>query len=155
MRRGWSPASRRFAAGEDDAADALGTAGGTAHRLALVFPGQGGQWAGMARELLATEPAFRDAIERCDAALPHGLTWTVHEQLLAEPGDGAHRLDEIGVIQPVLLAVEIALAELWRSWGVAPDAVVGHSMGEVAAAHAGGRALPRGRDARHLPAQRA
>ena len=128
----------RFAAGEDDAADALGTAGGTAHRRALICPGQGGQWAGMARELLATELAFRDAIERCDAALPHGLTWTVHEQLLAEPGDGAHRLDEISVVQPVLLTVEIALAELWRSWGVVPDAVVGHSMGEVAAAQLAG-----------------
>jgi acyl transferase domain-containing protein len=130
---------RRFAEGETESADAAAeVAAGTARRVAFVFPGQGGQWTGMARELLAEEPAFRAAIERCDAALPSDLGWTVSSQLAAECGEPQYRLGEIGVIQPVLLAVEIALAELWRSWGVAPEAVLGHSMGEVGAAYVAG-----------------
>ena len=92
----------------------------------------------MARELLAGEPAFAAAIDRCDAALPAGLGWTVRQQLTSEPGTPTARIHEIAVLQPTLLAVEIALAELWRSWGIEPEAVVGHSMGEVGAAHIGG-----------------
>jgi acyl transferase domain-containing protein/acyl carrier protein len=126
---------RLFAEGDDRAADITGEDDGAApRRIALVFPGQGGQWTGMARELLANEPTFRATIERCDHALPLGLGWTVEEQLRAEPGTPTYRLDEISVIQPVLLAVEIALAEQWRSWGVRPEAMVGHSMGEIGAA---------------------
>lgn len=130
---------RRFAEGDDAAADAVGSAPEPGcGRIAFVLPGQGGQWHGMARELLAAEPAFFAAIDACDAALPADVTWTVRGQLLAEPGDGVHRLDEIGVIQPVLLAVEIALGAMWRSMGVDCTAAVGHSMGEVAAAHLAG-----------------
>ncbi|MGH9134526.1 MAG: type I polyketide synthase, partial [Ilumatobacteraceae bacterium] len=130
---------RRLATGDQQAADVVGRAPVDAPRqIAFVFPGQGGQWHGMARELLATEPAFAAAIDACDAALPSGTSWTVRGQLQAEPGGSDHRLDEIAVIQPTLLAVEIALAAMWRSWGVEPDAVIGHSMGEVGAAHLAG-----------------
>jgi acyl transferase domain-containing protein len=129
---------RRFAAGDAQAADAACRVGARPRRVAFVFPGQGGQWVGMARELLAQEPAFREALARCDAALPDDIDWSVIDQLGRDPDTAGYRLGEIGVLQPVLLAVEIALAELWRAWGVEPEAVVGHSMGEVGAAYFAG-----------------
>ena len=129
---------RRFAAGDAGAADITGRGGDAVRRIAFVFPGQGGQWVGMTRELLDHHPVFRQALERCDAAVPRDAGFSIVEQLQLDPASPRYRLQEIGVIQPTLLAVEIALAELWRSWGITPDAVVGHSMGEVAAAHAAG-----------------
>jgi acyl transferase domain-containing protein len=105
-------------------------------RVAFVFPGQGSQWLGMGRELVTREPAFAEAIERCEAAFADHVDWSLTAQLEATPETS--RLDEVDVVQPVIFAIEIALAELWRSWGIKPDAVVGHSMGEVAAAHVAG-----------------
>lgn len=105
-------------------------------KLAFVFSGQGGQWYGMGRELLKQEPVFWDAIERIDLVIQSGFGWSLMEVLCAEPSE--LRLDEIDVIQPVLFSIQVALAALWQSWGIVPDAVVGHSMGEVAAAHVAG-----------------
>ena len=101
-------------------------------RTVFVFPGQGAQWLGMGRRLMAEEPAFREALERCDTAVRAATGWSVIDELNATAA--ASRLDRIDVIQPVLFSVQVALAHLWRAWGVVPDAVVGHSMGEVAAA---------------------
>jgi myxalamid-type polyketide synthase MxaE and MxaD len=130
---------RRFAADDPTAADSSGSAtGGAARRIAFIFSGQGGQWLGMARELLEHEPRFRESIANIDAALPEDVGFKVLEQLKADPGSAAYRLDEIGVIQPTLLAVEMALAELWRAYGVTPDAVIGHSVGEAGAAYFAG-----------------
>ncbi len=101
-------------------------------RVVFVFPGQGSQWLGMGRQLFDREPVFRAALEKFDAALRPLVDWSLIAELQA---DETHaRFDEIDVLQPVLCAIEMALAELWRSWGIEPDAVVGHSMGEVAAA---------------------
>jgi acyl transferase domain-containing protein len=108
----------------------------SAIRVAFVFPGQGSQWLGMGRSLLREEPAFREASERCDAAIAAEAGWSLVAELQAAPE--ASRLRDIDVVQPTLFAVEVALAELWHSWGIVPDAVVGHSMGEVAAAHVAG-----------------
>ncbi len=105
-------------------------------KVVFVFPGQGSQWLGMGRQLLAEEPAFRAAIEACDEAIRREGGFSVVDQLGAD--EARSRLSEIDVVQPVLFAVEVALAALWRSWGVEPDAVVGHSMGEIAAAHVAG-----------------
>ena len=127
-------ALQRYASGEAAAAEGTAYGGGPPPRIAFVCPGQGAQWQGMARELLATEPVFRATLAQCDAAARPYADWSIVEQLMAEPGDPNHLLDRIDVIQPVLVALAIAYAAVWRERGVKPDAVVGHSMGEVAAA---------------------
>jgi acyl transferase domain-containing protein/acyl carrier protein len=126
-----------FARGEVAAGTARGRVPGAgAPKVVFVFPGQGSQWLGMGRQLLAEEPAFRAAIEAVDEVIRKEAGFSVLEQLAAE--ESGSRLHEIDVVQPALFAIEVALAALWRSWGVEPDAVVGHSMGEVAAAHVAG-----------------
>ncbi|UCM87945.1 type I polyketide synthase [Streptomyces marincola] len=105
-------------------------------KVALVFPGQGSQWEGMARELLRTSPVFRASIEACGAALAPHLDWDLLDVLTGAPG--APSLDRADVVQPTLFAVMVSLARVWESLGVRPDAVVGHSQGEVAAAHVAG-----------------
>ncbi|MFP2958443.1 SDR family NAD(P)-dependent oxidoreductase, partial [Myxococcus sp. 1LA] len=105
-------------------------------KVVFVYPGQGSQWVGMGRQLLDQEPVFREAVERIDAAMRPHVTWRLADVLRA-PAESS-RLQEIDVVQPVLFAMAVALSALWRSWGVEPDAVVGHSMGEVAAAHVAG-----------------
>ncbi|MEV6974449.1 type I polyketide synthase [Kitasatospora sp. NPDC093806] len=104
-------------------------------RIAFVFPGQGSQWVGMARRLLEEEPAFAGALAACDEAIERETGWSVLDVVLTADEAGLNRLD---VIQPTLWAIEIALAALWRSWGVEPDVVIGHSMGESAAAYVAG-----------------
>ena len=106
-------------------------------KMAWVFAGQGAQWFGMGRTLLLEEPIFRAAIERCALALRPHTDWSLIGELAATD-TAESRLDEVNVIQPALFAVQVALAALWRSWGIVPDAVIGHSMGEVAAAYVAG-----------------
>ena len=102
-------------------------------KLVFVFPGQGSQWFGMGRRLLEQEAVFREVIERCDRAMrPYG-DWSLLAELTV-PDAAQSRLNEIDIIQPALFAIQLALAALWRSWGIEPQAVVGHSLGEVAAA---------------------
>lgn len=105
-------------------------------RVVFVFPGQGSQWLGMGRTLLTEEPVFHSAMLACDQAIRNESGWSLLEALAAE--EGSSRLSSIEVVQPALFAMAVALSALWRSWGVSPDAVVGHSMGEVAAAHVAG-----------------
>ncbi|SES34691.1 polyketide synthase 12/myxalamid-type polyketide synthase MxaF [Lentzea xinjiangensis] len=104
--------------------------------VVFVFPGHGAAWSGMGLELAATEPVFRDALEDCDAAIRRISGFSVLEFLRRESGKADIALIE--EVQPALFAMEVALTALWRSWGVEPDAVVGQSMGEIAAAHAAG-----------------
>lgn len=94
-----------------------------------VFSGYGSQWTGMGRQLLLEEPAFAAAVEKLDAQVADVFGFSLHEHL-ASAGD----LDRLDVAQPALFGVQLALAELWRSYGVEPVAVIGHSLGEVAAA---------------------
>jgi acyl transferase domain-containing protein/acyl carrier protein len=103
-------------------------------KVVFVCPGQGSQWVGMGRQLLREEAVFREWLQRCEHALRPYVDWSLQEQLHLNPGTQGYRLNEIDVIQPVLFSIQVALAALWRSWGVQPDAVVGHSMGESAAA---------------------
>ncbi|MFJ1767926.1 type I polyketide synthase [Amycolatopsis sp. NPDC088138] len=101
-------------------------------RTVFVFPGQGSQWAGMAVGLLDSAPVFAAKLWECASAVEHHVPWRVEDVL--RQVDGSPALDRIEVLQPVLFAVMVALAELWRAHGVEPDAVVGHSQGEIAAA---------------------
>ncbi|MET8748270.1 type I polyketide synthase, partial [Streptomyces sp. NPDC004728] len=101
-------------------------------RVVWMFPGQGTQWAGMARGLLADDPVFAASLADCDEALGMWTGWSVADMLRQE--DFAHWSERADIVQPVLWAVMVSLAEVWRSYGVVPDAVVGHSQGEIAAA---------------------
>jgi acyl transferase domain-containing protein/NADPH:quinone reductase-like Zn-dependent oxidoreductase len=107
----------------------------------FVFPGQGSQWDGMAVELLDSSQVFRDAIAACAQALDPFVDWSLVDVLRGLPG--APTYARVDVVQPVLFAVMVSLAALWRSFGVRPAAVVGHSQGEIAAACvAGALSLP-------------
>ncbi len=105
-------------------------------QLAMVFSGQGSQWVGMGRELLAAEPTFAEAVAACDALLEPLAGWSLLEALTADQSQS--RLGDTEVAQPAIFAMQVGLAALWRSWGIEPDAIVGHSVGEVAAAHVAG-----------------
>ncbi|MGE3909404.1 MAG: type I polyketide synthase [Chloroflexota bacterium] len=105
-------------------------------RVVFVFSGQGSQWPGMARQLVAEEPVFRAALEHCDQAMRAFVSWSLVERVCADPVEDC--IEEIDVVQPTLFGIQVALAALWQSWGIEPAAVVGHSMGEVAAAHVAG-----------------
>ncbi|GAA2617930.1 hypothetical protein GCM10009863_34890 [Streptomyces axinellae] len=110
-------------------------------RVVLVFPGQGAQWEGMARQLLADSPLFAARLRECADVLDPMTGWALLDVLAGGPG--APSLDRVDVVQPALFAVGVALAGLWRSCGVVPDAVMGHSQGEIAAACvAGALSLP-------------
>ena len=124
----------------------VGGAGG----VVFVFPGQGSQWEGMAVELLDCSPVFAAALRECGEALGEFVDWSVEDVLRGAAG--APSLERIEVVQPVLFAVMVSLARLWGACGVRPDAVVGHSQGEIAAAYvAGGLSL---RDAARVMALR-
>ncbi|SBT43754.1 type I polyketide synthase [Micromonospora auratinigra] len=106
----------------------------------FVFPGQGSQWVGMAVELLGSSPVFAERIGESGAALSEFVDWRLSDVLRGV--EGAPSLDRVDVVQPVLWAVMVSLAGLWRAYGVEPDAVIGHSQGEIAAAVvAGGLSL--------------
>ncbi|HKP01955.1 MAG TPA: SDR family NAD(P)-dependent oxidoreductase [Chthoniobacterales bacterium] len=103
-----------------------------APRVAFIMSGQGPQWWGMGRELMQHEPVFRHVIEQCDAALQGVATFSLLEELgRAEEASQLHRTE---IAQPAIFAMQVGLAELWKSWGVHPSAVLGHSVSEIAAA---------------------
>jgi acyl transferase domain-containing protein/NADPH:quinone reductase-like Zn-dependent oxidoreductase/acyl carrier protein len=120
-----------------EAADRLveGVAGGEG-KVAFVFPGQGCQWDGMALQLWESSPVFAEQMQACIEALAPYLDWSLEDVLRGK--EGAPTLERIEVVQPALFAVMVSLAALWRSFGVAPSVVVGHSQGEIAAAHVAG-----------------
>ncbi|MFI2747131.1 SDR family NAD(P)-dependent oxidoreductase [Kitasatospora sp. NPDC018623] len=124
-----------FAAGEEPARVVSGTADVTG-KTVFVFPGQGSQWAGMAVELLDSEPVFAQRITECADALAEFTDWNLTDVLRGT--DGAPGYDRVDVVQPALWAVMVSLATLWQAHGVHPDAVIGHSQGEIAAATVAG-----------------
>ncbi|HEV7709735.1 MAG TPA: type I polyketide synthase [Asanoa sp.] len=121
---------RGYVAGRLDPAVVAGVVpGGVARGAVWVFSGQGSQWTGMGRELLATEPAFAASLTRSDALIASEAGFSVLDVIRSgQPVAGC------GFVQPVLFALQVALADLWRAHGVTPAGVLGHSMGEVAAA---------------------
>ncbi|NUP53338.1 MAG: acyltransferase domain-containing protein, partial [Catenulispora sp.] len=103
------------------------TTAGTIGRSVFVFPGQGSQWVGMGRELLATSPVFAARFAECAEALAPFVDWSLYDLL-------DQQLETADQVQPVLWAMMVSLAAVWQAAGVTPDAVVGHSQGEIAAA---------------------
>ena len=104
--------------------------------VVFVFPGQGSQWVGMGVQLLDESPLFGVLLGECEGAVSRYVDWSVEGVLRGV--DGAPGLDRVDVVQPVLFAVMVALAGLWRACGVEPVAVVGHSQGEIAAGYVAG-----------------
>ncbi|MFD1503328.1 type I polyketide synthase, partial [Streptosporangium lutulentum] len=134
-----------FLAGLQAVADGDGTADGATlvhgtagdpGQVAFVFPGQGSQWAGMAVDLLDSSETFAASIQASEEALRPHVDWSLTGVLRGAPG--APSLERVDVVQPALFAVMVALAALWQAHGVTPAAVVGHSQGEIAAAHVAG-----------------
>ncbi|WP_185909372.1 SDR family NAD(P)-dependent oxidoreductase [Streptomyces sp. WAC01280] len=130
-------------AGRDDLAAALaapeglvrGVASGV-DKVAFVFPGQGTQWAGMGAELLDSSEEFAAAMAECEAALSPYVDWSLEAVVRQAPG--APSLERVDVVQPVTFAVMVSLARVWQHYGVIPQAVIGHSQGEIAAAYVAG-----------------
>ena len=105
-------------------------------KLAFVFSGMGPQWWAMGRQLMATEPVFRDVIDRCDALLRPYAGFSLLEELTRD--EATSRVGEADLAQMTNFAIQVALVALWETWGIKPDAVIGHSAGEMAAAYAAG-----------------
>jgi rifamycin polyketide synthase modules 7 and 8 len=120
-----------LARGEEAPGVVTGSAGAPG-KLVWVFPGQGAQWAGMGRELLDSSPVFARRVAECADALAPWVNWSLAEVLRGEAGP--ELMDRVDVLQPASFAVMVGLAAVWSSAGVVPDAVVGHSQGEIAAA---------------------
>lgn len=132
--RGIAAALRSYAAGAAPQSVVTGTArAGTTPKVVYVFPGQGAQWPGMARDLLNDNPVFARRLRECDRAIDDELGWSPID--LLREGRPLTGTDEV---QPVLWAIQVALASVWSSWGIRPDLVIGHSMGEIAAATVSG-----------------
>lgn len=112
----------------------VGEATGRRPRVAFLFSGNGSQWVGMGRQLLAGMPVFRRSMMRSDKRMRELLGFSLVDQMLAADG----RIDDMDVFQPLLFSIQVALADAWRSLGVEPDVVVGQSVGEFAASHIAG-----------------
>ncbi|MDM0053046.1 type I polyketide synthase [Variovorax sp. J22R115] len=120
-----------FAADPDGSASRHGP-GDAERRLAMLFTGQGSQYREMGHELYRSEPTFRRFVNDCDAMLGAQLSPSLRDAWFGAVDEG--RLDETAYTQPALFVLELGLAQLWRSWGVEPAALLGHSVGEYAAA---------------------
>ena len=124
-------------AGRESGGSAAGLAKEPAERqLIMVFPGQGSQTQRMGQELLASEPQFRSTLESLDAAYARYTDWSLIDAI--RNPDAVRPLERLSRLQPTLIAIEIGLAELWSHWGIRPDAVLGQSLGEIAAARIAG-----------------
>ncbi|MCH7685348.1 MAG: acyltransferase domain-containing protein [Planctomycetes bacterium] len=128
--------TERVSALAEDDANVDGVAPDAPTSLVFVFSGMGPQWWAMGRQLQAEEPVFRAAIAQCDQALRDHVSWSLLEELAKD--ESQSRINETYIAQPAIFVIQVALSRLWDSWGVRGDATLGHSLGEVAAAHYAG-----------------
>src|SRR5690606_5923848 len=105
-------------------------------QIVFVFTGQGPQWWAMGRELLAGHAGFRETLTDCDRLFRAWGNWSLLEELTRD--EASSRMDQPAIAQPAIFALQIGLARWWREHGVEPAAVIGHSVGEAAAAHLAG-----------------
>lgn len=106
-------------------------------RVGMIFTGQGAQWWGMGRELYEQYPVYRDSIDRADTCIANmGANWSLVEELSKDAAASA--VGQAHISQPACTAIQLALTDLLRSWGIRPAAVAGHSSGEIAASYAAG-----------------
>lgn len=142
-----------YLAGREQPNIFTGAASAEKPTIAFLFTGQGSQYVGMGRELYASQPVFRQALDQCDELLQPYLERSILSVIYPEAEAAEALLNQTAYTQPALFAIEYSLATLWRSWGVEPDLVLGHSVGEfVAACIAGVVSL---QDGLHLIAERA
>ncbi|WP_432675932.1 acyltransferase domain-containing protein [Nioella aestuarii] len=133
-------ALRKLAAGATDQPNIVTGQRQGNRKLCFTFAGQGSQWWGMARDLLLHNATFRSAVEAFDAEFHPVAGFSIKEELLRDKDSS--RIDDTTVTQPALFAIQYGLAAVWRDFGVTPDMVVGHSIGEAAASYlAGGLSL--------------
>ncbi|WP_028934940.1 type I polyketide synthase [Pseudonocardia spinosispora] len=127
---------RAFADGRPSPSVTAGVVRKKQGKVAFLFNGQGPQWWAMGRQLLETSPVYREKILECDRLARKYLGWSIYEELIAD--EQSSHVQSTYCLQPTMFALQVALAELWRAHGVVPDGVLGHSMGEIAAAHVSG-----------------
>jgi acyl transferase domain-containing protein/acyl carrier protein len=125
-----------FLAGDPSAGMASGRAASHANKVAFVYSGMGPQWQGMGQQLLDEEPVFRAAVEEADLLFQKYAGWSILEALCADAA--CSRMDQTEVAQPANFVLQVGLTALWRSWGIVPDAIIGHSAGEIGSAWAAG-----------------
>ncbi|MAS92169.1 MAG: hypothetical protein CMO55_03140 [Verrucomicrobiales bacterium] len=113
-----------------------GKPSGEAHPLVFVFTGQGAQWWAMGQDLIKREPIFRGVLEEIDKHLKPLAGWSLIEEMSRD--EESSQINRTNIAQPAIFGLQVALAELWKSWGITPSKVVGHSVGEVAAAYVAG-----------------
>ncbi|UWR10454.1 type I polyketide synthase [Sulfitobacter mediterraneus] len=126
-------ALKSLASGESDAPNIITGQKQTSNKLCFTFSGQGSQWWGMARDLLERNAVFSDAVDAFDAEFIPVAGWSIRAELLKD--QDSSRIDDTTVTQPALFAIQSGLAALWKEFGVEPDMVAGHSIGEAAASY--------------------
>lgn len=126
----------QWLAGDADEGVISGKPSNEVHPLVFVFTGQGAQWWKMGQELLEREPVFRKVLEDIDSHLKPLAGWSLIEEMTRD--EESSQINRTNIAQPAIFGLQVGLAELWKSWGVEPGKVVGHSVGEVAAAYVAG-----------------
>jgi acyl transferase domain-containing protein/NADPH:quinone reductase-like Zn-dependent oxidoreductase/surfactin synthase thioesterase subunit/NAD(P)-dependent dehydrogenase (short-subunit alcohol dehydrogenase family)/SAM-dependent methyltransferase len=127
---------QKYLDGENLSEISEGKGNETRDKVAFVFSGQGPQWWAMGRQLLENEPLFRETIQKLDTLLGKHADWSLIEELTRD--EDSSRISETNIAQPAIFSIQIALFEMWKALGIQPSAVIGHSIGEVAAGYASG-----------------
>jgi myxalamid-type polyketide synthase MxaE and MxaD len=133
----WREVLREHLAGQAGHGLSHGVVDETRRRVVFVFSPHGSQWFGMGRDLYEQEPVFRETLAAFDDNMRGHAGWSIVDRIVREPSSAW--LDQIAYLHPTMVAMQVSLAALFRSWGIEPDAVIGHSVGEISAACVAGK----------------